>query len=133
MYKVILTVIETFRDKTDPKTVLSPGGTLETTDIDRVNNLVKRGFAKISAIVEDNGNDADANADDSDAGAKAIQKPGTVSFRESDYDVQTVKDALIAIGVPVAPNAGAKGISSKIGTLTDDQANALAEKLTVNV
>lgn len=130
MSKVVLIVLEPFRDKTDTKKVFSRGDTLETADINRVNDLVKRGFAKITAIVdEEHGNDTNANANDSDAGAKATQKPGTVSFRDSEYDVQTVKDALIAINVPVAPNAGVKGLTAKIADLNDEQAQALADKL----
>ena len=132
MFKVELTVLVTFRDKTDKTRVLSLGDTLETTDLNRVNDLVSRGFAKISAIVEDNGKDTDANDNDSDAEGKGYQKPGKVSFRDSEYDVQDVKNALIAIGVPVAPNAGVNGLTNKIGEITEDQANALADKLTEN-
>lgn len=121
-----LKVLKPFRDKLDHKTSYPNGSILETNDPDRVNDLVKRGLAEVVAI-EAKGTD---NGGETDPGKNAIgNNPGTIIFRDEEFDVQTVKNALIAIGVSVAPNAGVNGLTKKIGELTDEQADALAGKL----
>ena len=57
--------------------------------------------------------------------------PGKVAFDGKEYNPQEIKNALIAIGVPVAPNAGVNGLTKKIGEITEDQKASLAEKLSV--
>ena len=132
--KVIFTLIalEAFRSVTDHKTVHSKGPTLETEDVKRVNSLVSRGLAELIEAKAANEDDVvnDAGADAGDGGKQGgATTPGKVAFDGKEYDPQEVKNALIAIGVPVAPNAGVNGLTKKIGEITDDQKASLAEKL----
>lgn len=133
MYKVKLAVLDTFRSVTDHKTVHSKGDTVTTTDVKRVNDMVRRGLAEIVAIEDATSEDGEADGGAADGGN--TQKPGNpekVAFDGSDYDPQTIKEALVAIGVPCAPNAGVKSLTSKVADLTEDQRKALAEKLSGN-
>lgn len=132
----VLIAIEAFRSVADHKTVHSKGDTLETEDVNRVNNLVSRGLAKLVSVkTAEEGNDgAKGNAD----AGKGGKQGGTgtintdkVAFDGKEYDPQEIKNALIAIGVPVAPNAGVNGLTKKIGEITEDQKALLAEKLSV--
>lgn len=128
----ILMVLVTFRSVTDHKTVHSQGDTLETEDVKRVNSLVSRGLAELIEAKAANEDDVvnDAGADAGDGGKQGgATTPGKVAFDGKEYDPQEVKNALIAIGVPVAPNAGVNGLTKKIGEITDDQKASLAEKL----
>ena len=125
-------VLVTFRSVTDHKTVHSQGDTLETEDVKRVNSLVSRGLAELIEAKAANEDDVvnDAGADAGDGGKQGgATTPGKVAFDGKEYDPQEVKNALIAIGVPVAPNAGVNGLTKKIGEITDDQKASLAEKL----
>ena len=125
-------VLVTFRSVTDHKTVHSKGDTLETEDVKRVNSLVSRGLAELIEAKAANEDDVvnDAGADAGDGGKQGgATTPGKVAFDGKEYDPQEVKNALIAIGVPVAPNAGVNGLTKKIGEITDDQKASLAEKL----
>ena len=59
-----LLVLEVFKDKNDHAKVYQPGDHLETDDLSRVNDLVKRGLAKIESVgvAEDAaGDDANGN------------------------------------------------------------------------
>ena len=119
----------------DHKTIHSKGDSVVTTDVKRVNNLVSRGLAEITAIEdvteavvvdEENGNAA-GNA----AGTVIDPEhdPAKVAFNGNDYEPQTVKEALVAIGVTCAPSIGVNGLTKKLEGLTEDQQTALAEKL----
>ena len=131
----VLIALEAFRSVTDHKTVHSKGDTLETEDVKRVNSLVSRGLAELveakaaneDEVVKDAGTDA-GNGGGTGGGTA---KPGKVAFDGKEYDPQEIKNALIAIGVPVAPNAGVNGLTKKIGEITEDQKALLAEKLSV--
>ena len=129
----VLIALEAFRSVTDHKTVHSKGDTLETEDVKRVNSLVSRGLAELieakAANEDDVVDDAGAHAGKGDA--TGTTTPGKVSFDGNEYDPQQIKNALIAIGVPVAPNAGVNGLTKKIGEITEDQKALLAEKLSV--
>jgi hypothetical protein len=131
----VLIAIEAFRSVADHKTVHSKGDTLETEDVNRVNNLVSRGLAKLVSVkTAEEGNDgAKGNADAGNGGKQGgtVTNPGKVVFEGNEYDPQVIKNALIAIGVPVAPNAGVNGLTKKIGEITEDQKASLAEKLSV--
>ena len=125
----VLIALEAFRSVTDHKTVHSKGDTLETEDVKRVNSLVSRGLAELieaKAAKED-----DAGADAGKGDGTGTTTPGKVAFDGKEYDPQEIKNALIAIGVPVAPNAGVNGLTKKIGEITEDQKALLAEKLSV--
>lgn len=123
----VLLVVEQFKDKSDHKTVYNPGDHLETDDLSRVNDLVKRGLAKIETVgvPEENANGAGADGKGNEV------TPGKVAFDGKEYDPQEIKNALIAAGVAVAPNAGVNGLTKKIGELSEEQAAALKEKLNV--
>ena len=125
----VLIALEAFRSVTDHKTVHSKGDTLETEDVKRVNSLVSRGLAELieaKAAKED-----DAGADAGKGDGTGTTTPGKVAFDGKEYDPQEIKNALIAIGVPVSPNAGVNGLTKKIGEITEDQKALLAEKLSV--
>ena len=128
-----LLVLEAFKDKNDHAIVYQPGDHLETDDLSRVNDLVKRGLAEIESVgvAEDAAGDGanGGNAGGSNTGGEA--KPTKVVFDGNEYEPQVIKDALIAIGVPVAPNAGVNGLTKKIGEITEEQTAALKEKLIV--
>lgn len=127
----VLIALEAFRSVTDHKTVHSKGDTLETEDVKRVNSLVSRGLAELIEAKAANEDDVvdDAGADAGKGDGTGTTTPGKVAFDGKEYDPQEVKNALIAIGVPVAPNAGVNGLTKKIGEITDDQKASLAEKL----
>lgn len=129
----VLIALEAFRSVTDHKTVHSKGDTLETEDVKRVNSLVSRGLAElVEAKAANDGEvvkDAGADAGNGGGTGSGTAKPGKVAFDGKEYDPQEIKNALIAIGVPVAPNAGVNGLTKKIGEITEDQKALLAEKL----
>ena len=128
----VLIAIEAFRSVTDHKTVHSKGDTLETEDVKRVNSLVSRGLAQlVSAKVEDAEDMVSGAGAAGDGGKGTATNPGKVAFDGNEYEPQVIKNALIAIGVSVAPNAGVNGLTKKIGEITEDQKALLAEKLSV--
>ena len=128
----VLLVLEQFKDKSDHKTVYNPGDHLETDDLSRVNDLVKRGLAKIETVGVPEENANGAGADGAGANGKGNEvTPGKVAFDGKEYDPKEIKNALIAAGVAVSPNAGVNGLTKKIGELSEEQANAIKEKLNV--
>ena len=52
-----------------------------------------------------------------------------VSVLGTEYELAKVKEGLNAIGVKTAANAGVEAVAKKVVELTDEQANALVEKL----
>ena len=131
MYKVILTALQTFRSTVDHKTVHYKGDTVETVDVKRVNNLVSRGLAERTSIEEVGGSESENNGGTSSGAANVPgSKSDKVSFEGAEYAPQTFKEALIAIGVPCAPNAGVKGLTKKAEELTEEQKAALKTELT---
>lgn len=123
---VIFTLIALaiFKDKITNE-IIQPGGTLQTDDLTRVNDLVKRGLCEIvsveNPVLEQPGTgDNSGNAD-----AKLVE------FQGAQYSLDDVKTALNEIGAGVNANAGVKGVNNKLATLTEDQYIQLQEKLTV--
>lgn len=115
-YIFTLLVLALFNDKENPGKVIKPGETLTTDDLARVNNIVRQGLGEIKSVeaVDEN----------------AKQNPGNaVSVLGTEYDLAKVKEALNAIGVKVAANAGLANVQKKVTDLTDEQANALTAKL----
>lgn len=110
-----IAVIAVFLDKENPGKKLNPGDTLTTADLDRVNNLVHKGFGVIKSV------DVAANQDDN--------PPKAVSVLGTEYDLAKVKEALNAIGIETAKNLGVDAVAKKVTELTDEQANALSAKL----
>ena len=54
-----------------------------------------------------------------------------MEFQGATYSLDVVKAALKEIGAGVNTNAGVKGVSDKLATLSEDQIAQLQEKLTV--
>lgn len=108
-----LRVIKKFNGKAEGKT-LCPGDVIQSNDVDRINALVGRGFCVIVAL--------DPTPTDEEASV-------TVDFRGYRYPLETVKAALGVIGIKVAHNAKEKAVSNALSTLTDEQAQTLAEAL----
>lgn len=105
-----LKVVKIFKDK-ENSTIYKVGDTLNVEDLNRVNDLVSRGLCVITSL--------DAKAENT----------AVVVFLEKEYDVKVVKDALVAIGVSVAANAGVNSITKKVSELTEEQALALGNIL----
>lgn len=88
-------------------TVYKKGETFETDDLDRVNDLISRKLCVLVSIEPKTTVDA------------------LITFKEKEYDLKQVKDALISIGISIAPNAGATSINKKLGELSEEQTQAL--------
>lgn len=119
-----LTALAIFKDKITNE-IIQPGGTLQTGDLTRVNDLVKRGLCEIVSVEN-----------------PVLEQPGTgdnsgnvdaklVEFQGAQYSLDDVKAALKEIGAGVNANAGIKGVSDKLAALSEDQISLLQEKLTV--
>ncbi len=134
MFTFKLKAVQTFRDVEDHRTLHTPGSVVSTQKVERVNDLIKRGLAVLvsceAAKVEAPA--PETPAADANGAVKAEADPKKVQFNGAEYDPQVIKEALISAGVAVAPNAGVKGLTSKIEALTEEQKTALAEKLTAN-
>lgn len=100
-----LTVKKAFIDKNDKGKIYKVGETLHTDELNRVNDLVARGFCVESKQTE------------------------KVTFQDNEYDLNVVKDALESINAPVAKNAGVKGVTKAIEALSDESVTALKEAL----
>lgn len=108
-----LEVIKKFNGKAEGK-VLQPGDVVVTTDIDRINALVKGGYCKITSLEE--------ATPAGDAGK-------VVEFQGEEFGLDEVKTALGTIGAPVAANAGVKGVSNALAKLSEEQAANLVKTL----
>lgn len=106
-----LKVIKPFRDKLTQKKV-NVGDVVNTDDLERVNDLVARGFCIITSV--ENSKQAD---------------PTKITLFEKEFDLKTVKDALGTMEVKVAANAGIAAVEKKIAELTEDQKKTLSETL----
>lgn len=123
---VIFTLIAliVFKDKITNQ-IIQPGGTLQTDDLTRVNDLVQRGLAKIVSVDNPVLDEQGAGDNSGNADAKLVE------FQGAQYSLEDVKAALKEIGAGVNANAGVKGVSDKLATLSEDQYIQLKEKLTV--
>lgn len=123
---VIFTLIAliVFKDKITNE-IIQPGGTLQTDDLTRVNDLVQRGLAKIVSVDNPVLDEQGAGDNSGNADAKLVE------FQGAQYSLKDVKAALKEIGAGVNVNAGVKGVSDKLATLSEDQYIQLQEKLTV--
>lgn len=102
-----------FRDKEDAKKNYKVGEAIKIDSLDRINDLVSRGICIITAV---------ETKDDSGSADK-------IKFQEKEFEMKAVKEALVAIGITVAANAGATSINKKLSELTEEQTKALAEIL----
>lgn len=123
---VIFTLIALafFKDKITNE-IIQPGGTLQTDDLTRVNNLVKRGLCEIVSVDNPVLDEQGAGDNSGNADAKLVE------FQGAQYSLDDVKVALKEIGAGVNANAGVKGVSDKLAALSEDQIAQLQEKLTV--
>ncbi|MDH6308035.1 hypothetical protein M2451_002554 [Dysgonomonas sp. PFB1-18] len=108
-----LKVLKPFRDKEDAKKIYKVGETIEMDNLERINDLVVRGICIITAV------ETKENSGSSDK----------IVFLEKEFEVKEVKEALVAIGITVAANAGANSINKKISELTEEQTKAITEIL----
>ena len=143
----VIAVLSAFRDKENPDRVFGPGDSLETGDLKRVNDIVGRGLGFLSnvKVVEAPAPAAPAEeakeAPEKEQEQPAAEAPAApaeeakeedvkvVSVLGTEYELAKVKDGLNAIGVKTAANAGVEAVAKKVVELTDEQANALVEKL----
>ena len=123
---VIFTLIAliVFKDKITNE-IIQPGGTLQTDDLTMVNDLVQRDLAKIVSVDNPVLDEQGAGDNSGNADAKLVE------FQGAQYSLEDVKAALKEIGAGVNANAGVKGVSDKLATLSEDQYIQLQEKLTV--
>ena len=77
-----LIVLKPFKDKNDHQTIYKSGDHLITSELSRVNDLVKRGLCEIASV------------DDGDDGKADEKKPETISFQQKEYGLDEVKAAL---------------------------------------
>lgn len=122
-----LRVIKAFNGKVEGKT-LSPGETITTDDVERINALVGRGFCVIVSLNADApvADVPTAENKDEDGNAPTIEIGGV------PYGVEMVKAAIKDVGGDVSPNAKEKGVLSAIAKLTEAQAKQLYDILTTN-
>jgi hypothetical protein len=106
-----LKVLKVFKDKGDETKIYKVGDSINVDDINRVNDLVSRGLCVIVAI-ENKG-----------------AKPDKITLFEKEFDLSAVKEALVSIGIKVAPNAGVNGVNKSVSELTDEQKTALSAEL----
>ena len=143
----VIAVLSAFRDKENPDRVFGPGDSLETGDLKRVNDIVGRGLGFLSnvKVVEAPAPAAPAEeakeAPEKEQEQPAAEAPAApaeeakeedvkvVSVLGTEYELAKVKEGLNAIGVKTAANAGVEAVAKKVVELTDEQANALVEKL----
>ncbi len=108
MANIELTAQKPFVDKNDQKVSYKKGDKLNTDDVDRINDLVKRGLCDITSLEDQN----------------------KVKFGDNEYDTKTMIAVLKQIdGVSVANNAGVDNLNTKISALTEEQTKALTELL----
>ena len=148
----VIAVLSAFRDKENPDRVFGPGDSLETGDLKRVNDIVGRGLGFLSNVkvveapapaapAEEAKEAPEKEQEQPAAEAPAAEAPAApaeeakeedvkvVSVLGTEYELAKVKEGLNAIGVKTAANAGVEAVAKKIVELTDEQANALVEKL----
>jgi translation initiation factor 6 (eIF-6) len=107
-----LKVLKSFRDKEDAKKNYKVGEAIKIDSLDRINDLVSRGICIITAETKDE--------------SVSVNK---IKFQEKEFELKAVKEALAAIGITVAANAGATSINKKLSELTEEQTKTLAEIL----
>lgn len=110
----VLIALVVFIDKATKK-IIQPGALLQTDDLARVNDLVKRGLCSIKEV--------ETSAEEGANGADLVEIQG------NSYPVADVKAALSEIGAGVNANAGVKGVTNKVAALSEEELAKLQEKL----
>jgi len=120
-----------FYDKEHPGVLLHPGELLSTKSEERVKDLVARGFAEIvSTPVTPAEQPAVAEkGSETEIQTEAPAEQGNVVVVSED-NLADVRQALNAIGVKTAGNAGLKKVAEKVAELSEAQMAELKEQLT---
>lgn len=104
--------------------MIHSGELLTTNDEARVKNLLALNFAEVVTV--DN-----PEAPKKEPVKEAEETPAeVVTVGSESYPVAVVKEALNAIGVKTAANAGLKAVSKKVSELSEEQAQELVKVLT---
>lgn len=140
-----------FYDKEHPGRMLHPGELLITKDEERVKRLQELNFAEVVTVDQPEApkeepvkeaveapaeaqNEAPAEEAAEQAAEAEAKEPKevaeVVTVGSESYPVAVVKEALNAIGVKTAANAGLKAVSKKVSELSEEQAQELAKVLT---
>ena len=140
-----------FYDKEHPGRMLHPGELLITKDEERVKRLQELNFAEVVTVDQPEAPkeepvkeavEAPAEAQNEAPAEEAAEQAAEAEAKEPEevaevvtvgsesYPVAVVKEALNAIGVKTAANAGLKAVSKKVSELSGEQAQELAKVLT---
>lgn len=131
--------------------MLHPGELLITKDEERVKRLQELNFAEVVTVDQPEAPkeepvkeavEAPAEAQNEAPAEEAAEQAAEAEAKEPEevaevvtvgsesYPVAVVKEALNAIGVKTAANAGLKAVSKKVSQLSEEQAQELAKVLT---
>ena len=131
--------------------MLHPGELLITKDEERVKRLQELNFAEVVTVDQPEAPkeepvkeavEAPAEAQNEAPAEEAAEQAAEAEAKEPEevaevvtvgsesYPVAVVKEALKAIGVKTAANAGLKAVSKKVSELSEEQAQELAKVLT---
>ena len=118
--------------------MIHSGELLTTNDEVRVKNLLALSFAEVVTVdkpeapKEEPVKEAvEAPAKETAAETEAKEEAAeVVTVGSESYPIAVVKEALNAIGVKTAANAGLKAVSKKVSELSEEQAQELAKVLT---
>lgn len=131
--------------------MLHPGELLITKDEERVKRLQELNFAEVVTVDQPEAPkeepvkeavEAPAEAQNEAPAEEAAEQAAEAEAKEPEevavvvtvgsesYPVAVVKEALNAIGVKTAANAGLKAVSKKVSELSEEQAQELAKVLT---
>lgn len=145
-----------FYDKENPGRLIHSGELLTTKDETRVKNLLALNFAEVvnadkpeapkevpvkeavevsaEAQNEAPAKEAEAETEAKEEAAEKAAEPEkvaeVVNVGSESYPIVAVKEALNAIGVKTAANAGLKAVSKKVSELSEELAQELAKVLT---
>lgn len=103
--------------------MLHPGELLITKDEERVKRLQELNFAEVVTVDQ-------PEAPKEEPVKEPEEVAEVVTVGSESYPVAVVKEALNAIGVKTAANAGLKAVSKKVSELSEEQAQELAKVLT---
>lgn len=138
-----------FYDKEHPGRLIHSGELLTTNDEARVKNLLALSFAEVVTVdkpeapkeepvkeaVEAPAKETEAETEAKEEAAETEAKEPeeaaeVVTVGSESYPIAVVKEALNAIGVKTAANAGLKAVSKKVSELSEEQAQELVKVLT---
>lgn len=125
--------------------MIHSGELLTTNDEVRVKNLLALSFAEVVTVdkpeapkeepvkeaVEAPAKETEAKEEAAETEAKEPEEAAeVVTVGSESYPIAVVKEALNAIGVKTAANAGLKAVSKKVSELSEEQAQELVKVLT---